>query len=92
MNRGSTTAPQGHDHRHAGFNEAPIHESGKYPIFGPGTIRLLCFNEAPIHESGKYDRCDGREQFDRRFNEAPIHESGKYSRCGCPLGARGRLQ
>ena len=40
--------------RSQGFNEAPIHESGKFAS-GIAVVRqLLCFNEAPIHESGKY--------------------------------------
>ena len=42
-----------------GFNEAPIHESGK---FGETAHRELDsgrgFNEAPIHESGKSARAD----------------------------------
>ena len=36
-----------------GFNEAPIHESGKCAT-GRGTqSQARGFNEAPIHESGK---------------------------------------
>ena len=54
MNRGSgardrPSLPCGHR-----FNEAPIHESGKWrqdPRGGPLSAR---FNEAPIHESGKW--------------------------------------
>ena len=53
MNRGSSrqsfrTRPQAR-----GFNEAPIHESGK---FEEPHVRIRArkgFNEAPIHESGK---------------------------------------
>ena len=35
------------------FNEAPIHESGKFMVLFPHRQREACFNEAPIHESGK---------------------------------------
>ena len=38
----------------SGFNEAPIHESGKCTaIASSGPLSMRCFNEAPIHESGK---------------------------------------
>ena len=37
----------------AGFNEAPIHESGKSGLSWQSSQYMLCFNEAPIHESGK---------------------------------------
>ena len=53
MNRGSPDfAPRGSCAAH-GFNEAPIHESGKSAL--PWGARHGCsrFNEAPIHESGK---------------------------------------
>ena len=44
------------------FNEAPIHESGKW--IGIALERRIqgCFNEAPIHESGK---CIWRNIYDR---------------------------
>ena len=53
MNRGSNAG------RHLpvdildGFNEAPIHESGKCITRTPVPARSPRFNEAPIHESGK---------------------------------------
>ena len=54
MNRGSEadgyTMPEGI----GGFNEAPIHESGKYHDERRQTLRTARFNEAPIHESGKF--------------------------------------
>ena len=53
MNRGSTS---GHGHGRAvaiRFNEAPIHESGKYGTPRCASAIPTCFNEAPIHESGK---------------------------------------
>ena len=37
------------------FNEAPIHESGKFDKGAGVPRRTECFNEAPIHESGKSD-------------------------------------
>ena len=54
MNRGShivATANGGPDH---GFNEAPIHESGKSAVATASDATRSGFNEAPIHESGKY--------------------------------------
>ena len=53
MNRGSgrdRCLPAGSPE---GFNEAPIHESGKYARAGTGGSLGGSFNEAPIHESGK---------------------------------------
>ena len=54
MNWGSQNGVSADPFPSSGFNEAPIHESGKS---GPG-FPLYClfagFNEAPIHESGKW--------------------------------------
>ena len=54
MNRGSRLERRYVVVRALRFNEAPIHESGKFT----GTLRTTAvgegFNEAPIHESGKY--------------------------------------
>ena len=53
MNRGSDGSqarPGGH---WRGFNEAPIHESGKSETKCKLAPSLGSFNEAPIHESGK---------------------------------------
>ena len=36
------------------FNEAPIHESGKWKASQPPLAPDSRFNEAPIHESGKW--------------------------------------
>ena len=38
------------------FNEAPIHESGKWHWSICTRTAMSSFNEAPIHESGKYIR------------------------------------
>ena len=53
MNRGSL---KHHEHQVAqqeGFNEAPIHESGKQRSCAAAQRLEPRFNEAPIHESGK---------------------------------------
>ena len=78
MNRGSSAGPRSGRYRPRGFNEAPIHESGKCAVT-PRTSAARCgFNEAPIHESGKFRLERSLGAFRAcRFNEAPIHESGK---------------
>ena len=80
MNRGSPRNRRSTTGLAGSFNEAPIHESGKF-VSGVVDLRRRspCFNEAPIHESGKYlDRIEGLP-LAWSFNEAPIHESGKWS-------------
>ena len=77
MNRGSAETS---DRRRApwnSFNEAPIHESGKFSHCRSPRRRLSCFNEAPIHESGKSPASCPAWTLRPCFNEAPIHESGK---------------
>ena len=57
MNRGSIAQMYWYDTARLGFNEAPIHESGKYRTEpNRATTESYRFNEAPIHESGKYPR------------------------------------
>ena len=53
MNRGSIDRSARVSPPSSGFNEAPIHESGK--CSSESSIRPVHerFNEAPIHESGK---------------------------------------
>ena len=53
MNRGSPVSLALMPTCYAGFNEAPIHESGKWHWLRSPFSRLGRFNEAPIHESGK---------------------------------------
>ena len=53
MNRGSSTGRVRHGLPGRGFNEAPIHESGKFGRSWPSDPTPSRFNEAPIHESGK---------------------------------------
>ena len=54
MNRGSDISAAPHFRSATGFNEAPIHESGKSEGLTGSRQRQSSFNEAPIHESGKY--------------------------------------
>ena len=77
MNRGSDRPGQAKPLKHCGFNEAPIHESGKSSRRSEPSPGPPSFNEAPIHESGKWPRSLPGRTPRRRFNEAPIHESGK---------------
>ena len=53
MNRGSWGSSVASSAGLIGFNEAPIHESGKSHRESKGSIPRGRFNEAPIHESGK---------------------------------------
>ena len=53
MNRGSASQVQPKAAKALGFNEAPIHESGKLRTSSDIQRRGYRFNEAPIHESGK---------------------------------------
>ena len=54
MNRGSVGWVKDSLLHRLGFNEAPIHESGKFPTScSPVGCGRASFNEAPIHESGK---------------------------------------
>ena len=53
MNRGSRPMQDSDLGSQSGFNEAPIHESGKYMQAKPKPTPKPRFNEAPIHESGK---------------------------------------
>ena len=54
MNRGSTSPFRRSGTRILGFNEAPIHESGKSYSLRLAGLASYRFNEAPIHESGKF--------------------------------------
>ena len=81
MNRGSHPQDAGRRRGHQGFNEAPIHESGKY--FGneahsnsgrPASMRPRFMNRG----SWRPRTCRARRWLG--FNEAPIHESGKFGR------------
>ena len=56
MNRGSATGALRGAAPGYRFNEAPIHESGKFYVQTRLADMLHGFNEAPIHESGKFRR------------------------------------
>ena len=92
MNRGSETVLAAVHSLPARFNEAPIHESGKYPKVGSGAAGVPRFNEAPIHESGKCESPSRARIRSGSFNEAPIHESGKYWRENAPESRNTLLQ
>ena len=77
MNRGSAVFAGMRIQGKPGFNEAPIHESGKSRSHRPDVPMGTGFNEAPIHESGKFRPCRSGADGYQGFNEAPIHESGK---------------
>ena len=53
MNRGSLYSRIDDLAERIGFNEAPIHESGKSGSSRRPATSGASFNEAPIHESGK---------------------------------------
>ena len=53
MNRGSESLVDFSGPSRPGFNEAPIHESGKRSVIWTSCWTRRRFNEAPIHESGK---------------------------------------
>ena len=53
MNRGSSLPRRAASTARSGFNEAPIHESGKFCGTSAAGRIVSGFNEAPIHESGK---------------------------------------
>ena len=77
MNRGSASGGRFLPGGGGGFNEAPIHESGKSVGRGRLEDESTSFNEAPIHESGKSRSPPRASGCGSGFNEAPIHESGK---------------
>ena len=53
MNRGSQILVFSGRTGDRSFNEAPIHESGKFIDLIVLALAIGGFNEAPIHESGK---------------------------------------
>ena len=77
MNRGSLSRRGADAPSPTRFNEAPIHESGKFvlgrdlPCAVPASMRPRFMNRGSARHGsqGTGDRS--------RFNEAPIHESGK---------------
>ena len=77
MNRGSgmeSVMPEGVT---ACFNEAPIHESGKFESDPPVLLHLLASMRPRFMNRGSPPRSAAGAITARCFNEAPIHESGK---------------
>ena len=71
MNRGSKTCTERCSRRSAGFNEAPIHESGKSQRARYRYVYAHCFNEAPIHESGKCERTERERESEKSASMRP---------------------
>ena len=91
MNRGSAHRERSVPSRFGRFNEAPIHESGKYGLRARAGSRLRRASMRPrFMNRGSAVRRSSQGLAPHRFNEAPIHESGKsgslssstYSTCG----------
>ena len=79
MNRGSMRPARPRSRKSRGFNEAPIHESGKsgrYPKLvrhhDLASMRPRFMNRGSPPETSQSTRATAS------FNEAPIHESGKF--------------
>ena len=78
MNRGSHDQHHQDLHAHAGFNEAPIHESGKFcQCLTPVRMRTASMRPRFMNRGSASASIGIRADGIRRFNEAPIHESGK---------------
>ena len=78
MNRGSGPLTWTVHRCGLAFNEAPIHESGKFDA----TYRLMGISAVPsmrprFMNRGSAFGCSERILLESAFNEAPIHESGK---------------
>ena len=71
MNRGSDIALRKETGTLYHFNEAPIHESGKFFQFCHRSSSFCHFNEAPIHESGKSQAPEGRRRVDPMTSMRP---------------------
>ena len=78
MNRGSATWSAAAGTNTTGFNEAPIHESGKFQDL-QGTLFTPVASMRPrFMNRGSLTRSRSWCPTSLRFNEAPIHESGKW--------------
>ena len=91
MNRGSTDFGPGDVPGRSGFNEAPIHESGKCQPQS-GLIRAYPASMRPrFMNRGSRTPMASRGMDATRFNEAPIHESGKSTAQAQDRPATGRF-
>ena len=68
------------------FNEAPIHESGKFPFLDIRGDRIAASMRPRFMNRGSGVGLASKMVRATRFNEAPIHESGK---CGVVVAATG---
>ena len=81
MNRGSRRAKRFRRAPTRGFNEAPIHESGKLRIHIKVFIVFIASMRPRFMNRGSPSGYWLNSSAAYRFNEAPIHESGKLARC-----------
>ena len=79
MNRGSVDIESPEVCISTGFNEAPIHESGKSEWIRQETLKRNASMRPRFMNRGSEMVCDSRALYGPGFNEAPIHESGKSS-------------
>ena len=92
MNRGSCCRPSCADTSGTGFNEAPIHESGKLVdcrasvAVGRASMRPRFMNRGSDDDLACLAPCF------LGFNEAPIHESGKSRARSCSVRVSAPLQ
>ena len=88
MNRGSPGTQGSLMTARSGFNEAPIHESGKYHIVS-FRVRTPSASMRPrfMNRGSAWPRM-ATQTAPSSFNEAPIHESGK-SACAERLDSDG---
>ena len=77
MNRGSPSGRRAEYEHDSGFNEAPIHESGKYQVPNPRRYSCAASMRPRFMNRGSAMAMGGETTRGIRFNEAPIHESGK---------------
>ena len=78
MNRGSAPPSHGESHHPSSFNEAPIHESGKFGVTAAQRAQRQRASMRPrFMNRGSACTALATIPARRSFNEAPIHESGK---------------
>ena len=77
MNRGSKGATKGTLESNPRFNEAPIHESGKYRAARIHAESRLASMRPRFMNRGSLGKIVQEQEIICGFNEAPIHESGK---------------
>ena len=83
MNRGSRTRGPWASRAQGRFNEAPIHESGKYDCLIWNRATELASMRPRFMNRGSCRPSDNLSTPSGCFNEAPIHESGKSAGTAC---------